>query len=69
MRHPVVDRGQTVSERQEKKRRYNLRLMWIAEFDKWLNREPPMWRVFAWRKWKAERPKWTECEELTGVEL
>lgn len=30
-----------MSERQEKKKRYNLRLMWIADFDKWLNREPP----------------------------
>ena len=30
-----------MSERQEKKKRYNLRLMWIADFDKWLNREMP----------------------------
>ena len=51
-----------MSERQEKKRRYNLRLMWIADFDKWLNREPPMWRVFAWRRWKRERPVWTEVD-------
>ena len=47
-----------MSERQEKKRRYNLRLMWIADFDKWLSAEPPMWRVFAWRRWKRERPVW-----------
>lgn len=26
-----------MSERQEKKKRYNLRLMWIADFDKWLS--------------------------------
>lgn len=44
-----------MSERQEKKKRYNLR---IADFNKWLNREPPMWRVFAWRRWKRERPVW-----------
>jgi len=37
---------------------YNLRLMWITDFDKWLNREPPIWRVFAWRRWKRERPVW-----------
>ena len=47
-----------MSERQEKKKRYNLRLMWIADFDMWLNREPPMWRVFAWQRWKRERPEW-----------
>lgn len=54
--------GRVMSERQEKKKRYNLRLMWIADFDKWLNREPPMWRVFAWRRWKRERPVWEESE-------
>ena len=27
-----------MSEKQEKKKRYNLRLMWIADFDKWLYR-------------------------------
>ena len=52
--------GRAMSERQEKKKRYNLRLMWIADFDKWLNKEPPMWRVFAWRRWKRARPVWTE---------
>ena len=55
--------GKDMSERQEKKKRYNLRLMWIADFDKWLNREPPMWRVFAWRRWKRERPVWVEADD------
>lgn len=49
-----------MSERQEKKKRYNLRLMWIADFDMWLSSEPPMWRVFAWRRQKAMRPVWEE---------
>ena len=47
-----------MSERQEKKARYNQRLQYIAEFIKWQDREPSMWRVFKWRKWKAERPVW-----------
>lgn len=47
-----------MSERQEKKKRYNQRLMWIATFDKWLYCEPPIWRVFAWRRWKNKRPVW-----------
>ena len=54
-----------MSERREKKRRYNLRLMRIADFDKWLNREPPMWRLFAWRRWKRERPAWMAEEGET----
>ena len=54
-----------MSERREKKRRYNLRLMRIADFDKWLNREPSMWRLFAWRRWKRERPAWMAEEGET----
>lgn len=54
-----------MSERQEKKRRYNLRLEYIAHFQKWLNREPPMWRVLAWRRWKRERPVWMAEEGET----
>ena len=47
-----------MSERQEKRTRYNQRLQYIAEFIKWQDREPPMWRVFKWRKWKQELPVW-----------
>lgn len=54
---------ESMSERQEHKKRYNQRLQYIAEFGKWLDREPPMWRIFAWRRWKAERPVWRETEQ------
>ena len=33
-----------MSESREHKRRYNLRLQYIAEFCKWQDREPPMRR-------------------------
>lgn len=46
-----------MSERQERKARHNQRLQYIAEFNKWLDREPPIWRVFKWRRWKAARPR------------
>lgn len=49
-----------MSERREHKRRYNIRLMYIAEFEKWIMREPPMWRVFRWHKWLRERPDMKE---------
>lgn len=54
-----------MSERQEHKKRYNLRLQYIAEFQKWLDREPPMFRVFKWRRWKRERPVWVEVQDGT----
>lgn len=49
-----------MSEKKEHKKRYNLRLMYIAEFDRWLDREPPrmFWR--AWHNWKKQRPTFAE---------
>ena len=44
-----------MSESREHKRRYNQRLEYIAHFQKWLNDEPPMWRVRKWRRWKRNR--------------
>lgn len=35
-----------MNEKQEKKRRYNLRLEFIAHFNKWLDSEPPRWRFY-----------------------
>lgn len=52
-----------MSESREHKRRYNMRLQYIAEFGKWLDREPPMWKFWAWRRWKAERPMWVEVDK------
>ena len=45
-----------MSERQEKKRRYNQRLEYIADFNKWLDTEPSILRSIAWRRWKKSRP-------------
>ena len=47
-------------ESREHKRRYNLRLEFIAEFAKWLKREPPVILFWRWRKWKKERPVWED---------
>lgn len=49
-----------MSESREKKRRYNLRLEYIAQFLRWLYDEPPMILFWRWRKWKNERPVWKE---------
>lgn len=46
-----------MSEKQEKKRRYNQKLEWIAAFERWLADEPPIWRLWAWRNWKNSRPE------------
>ena len=52
-----------MSERQEKKKRYNRRLEFIATFDKWLATEPAIIRIFKWRKWKKNRPIWEEAKD------
>lgn len=52
-----------MSEKREKKRRYNERLEYIAHFNKWLSAEPPMWRFITWRKWLREKPVWEYGEE------
>lgn len=52
-----------MSESREHKRRYNQRLQYIAEFNKWLAAEPPMLRLISWAKWKKLRPVWKEDAE------
>lgn len=47
-----------MSESREHKRRYNQRLQYIAEFDKWLDAEPSRVFFWKWHKWKKARPKW-----------
>lgn len=59
----VVRKVKTMSERQEHKRRYNRRLQFIAEFGKWLEKEPSMIRIISWWRWKKQRPVWEEEEE------
>ena len=49
-----------MSERQAKKTRYNQKLDYIAAVSKWLEREPPMWRILKRKRWKAEKPTWRE---------
>lgn len=66
-RHPYWGRSdfmevQEMSERQEHKRRYNRRLQFIAEFEKWLEKEPSMIRIISWWRWKQQRPVWEEGE-------
>lgn len=45
-----------MSEKQEKRRRYNIKLAYAAALDAWLRREPPMILFWRWRKWLKERP-------------
>lgn len=45
-----------MSEKQEKKLRYNQKLEYISRFDKWLSLEPPMFRLVKWLKWRRSMP-------------
>lgn len=49
-----------MSERQEKRRRCNARLAYIAKFERWLEKEPPRIFFWQWLRWKKERPVWKE---------
>lgn len=55
-----------MSESREHKRRYNLRLEYIALFNDWLKAEPPMIMFWRWRKWKKNRPVWNDSAEPFG---
>ena len=58
-----TEKGKTMSESREKKRRYNLRLEYISQFSDWLNSEPPIWMFKKWRKWKNSKPVWDDSKE------
>lgn len=47
-----------MSESKEHKRRYNQRLEYIAAFEKWLAKEPPMILIIRWVRWKNARPRY-----------
>lgn len=51
-----------MSERREHKRRYNQRLEYIAQFEKWEAEEPSILRILSWHKWLKNRPKWRANE-------
>ena len=55
--------GEQMSEKQEKKRRYNQRLEYIADFNKWLDTEPPIVRLISWHRWKKLRPIFKKMDE------
>lgn len=45
-----------MSEKQEKRKRLNEKMEYIAEFNAWLRKEPPRWRFIQWARWKKSRP-------------
>ena len=55
--------GEKMSEKREKKLRYNQRLEYIADFNKWLDTEPPIVRLISWHRWKKSRPTLEKVHE------
>jgi hypothetical protein len=45
-----------MSEKQEKRKRFERRMEYVSEFNAWLMKEPPMWKFRAWLHWKKTRP-------------
>lgn len=46
-----------MSERQEKKRRIEQKLQYLAQLEAWLAEEPAWWNFFARKQWRDRRPK------------
>ena len=46
-----------MSARREKQKRAVERLIYLRKLEAWLAYEPPKWRIFARRRWKAQMPK------------
>lgn len=46
-----------MGERQDKKRRHNQRLAYIAAFENWIDHEPAWWRFISRLRWKGKRPR------------
>lgn len=46
-----------MSERQEKKKRIQQKLTYLAQLEAWLAEEPMWWCFFARRRWRTRRPK------------
>lgn len=49
-----------MSEKRAKRDRAKERLEYIRLFNAWIDSEPSMLNIFAWRKWKNSRP--TPCK-------
>lgn len=45
-----------MSEKQEKRKRFEQHMEYHAELKAWLMKEPPMWSIFEWWRWKKTRP-------------
>lgn len=46
-----------MSERQEKKRRIEQKLQYLAQLEVWLAEEPAWWCFRARKEWRARRPQ------------
>lgn len=53
-----------MNQKQAKKRRYNAKLQYIAQFEIWIKSEPPFWNLIAWRRWRKSRPQIFNFEEI-----
>ena len=52
----------------KKARRIN-RLAYVYDFLVWLQDEPPMWRIWARMRWKAQRPAWSGRQQTRSLLL
>lgn len=46
-----------MNEKTAKRRRVEARLQYLNRLERWLDNRPPLWRVFAVRRWWACKPE------------
>ena len=65
LRDRIADRveAEKVSGRRMHKTRYNQKLEYIDQFERWLRLEPPMILFWMWIRWKKRRPTWKDVEK------
>ena len=39
------------------RKRWQAKLCFLLALEKWMAKEPPMWKIFSWHRWKKMRPK------------
>ena len=56
-----------MSEKQEKRKRTDLRLQYLHRLEMWLAEEPAWWRFVARKRWRACRPQKPGAGRWSGL--
>lgn len=46
-----------IPQNEELLEKYNQKVKYVFNFCAWIDSEPPIWKLFAWLKWKKNKPE------------